>query len=312
MLGVNLFVKCCAADCRFRNAVADALEHDRDVTEILSGISQVQVKFRCTKCGDTYMHEACYQRVEEQLCKAIRANSSTLSEAEMCKAIFDTSRSGKFDMVRDHRALICSCKSGKLCAVTEGRKIVKIGEEEQTLQKKRRKKKSPQNTAPKQLFYDSGEEEELDEEQSSYMYRRQSVQIEDELDISSLTLDDFNNNTFPELPPNALPPPRHQVRPQQQLTARKLDFRIHNRGSFHTLSLSSAGSDKWKPRVIGKRGATLKTFITTQKRLGIDVDRVYIEDDQHGLTRIIINGKKPDDRECCAHALQHMIQGMMV
>jgi len=42
------------------------------------------------------------------------------------------------------------------------------------------------------------------------------------------------------------------------------------------------------------------------------VDRVYIEDDQHGLTRIIINGKKPDDRECCAHALQHMIQGMMV
>lgn len=309
MSAVNCLVKCCAADCRFRNAVADALQHKRDVTDILSGISPVQVHFRCTKCGDTFMHEACYQRVEEQLCKAVRANSSTLSEAEMCKAIFDTSRSGKFDMIRDHRALTCSCKIGKLCAVTEGRKIVKIGEE--TLEKKkRRSKKTFQNTYKKQLVFDD-EEEELDEDQSSYMYHRDPVKMESELDMNSLTLDDFNYTTFPELPPNALPPPPRKVHQQHRAT-HSLDFRIHDRGSFHTLSLSSAGSEKWRPRVIGKRGATLKTFISTQKKLGVDVDRVYIENDQHGLTRIIINGKKGDDRECCAHALQHMIQGIML
>ena len=257
------------------------------------------------------MHEACYQRVEEQLCKAVRANSSTLSEAEMCKAIFDTTRSGKFDMIRDHRALTCSCKTGRLCAVTEGRKVVKIGEE-QTLQKKKmRKKKSlPQKTQQKQLIFDSEGEEELDDEQSSYLYNRKLHEPEDQLDMTPLTLDDFNDNTFPELPPNALPPPRRQVRPQHKATL-TLDFRIQNRGSFHTLSLSSTGSDKWKPRVIGKRGATLKTFIATQRKHGVDVDRIYIEHDQQGLTRIIINGKKADDRECCAHALQHMIEGIM-
>ena len=258
------------------------------------------------------MHEVCYQRIEEQLCKAIRANSSTLSEVEMCKAIFDTSRSGKFDMIRDHRSLTCSCKIGRLRAVTEGRKIIRTGIQEATDEKKRRKKKTiVQRVAQKQLFLDDDRAEELDDEQALYVYHRKTVENEQHLDLTPLTLDDVNDTSFPELPPNGLPPPRHAVR-QQLCKTQNFDFRIHDRGSFHTLSLSSAGSDKWKPKVIGKRGSTLRTFIATQKKLGNNIDRIYIENDQHDLTRIIINGKHADERECCAHALQFMIQGIMV
>tara|TARA_Y100000748_G_scaffold303826_1_gene310375 strand:- start:6127 stop:7071 length:945 start_codon:yes stop_codon:yes gene_type:complete len=311
---INCLVKCCAADCRFRNAVAKALEQscDAEVTDILSRISPVKVLFRCTKCGETYMHESCYQRVEEQLCTAVRTNSSTLNEAEISKTIFDTSRSGKFDMVRNHPVLTCSCKMGKLCAMTEGRKVIKIGED-QTIEKKKKKKKytSPQKTAQKQLFTCEYDEEELDEEQASYIYRRPEQQIQDELVSCHIAAEDFTDMEFPDLPPNALPPPLCRQNHRSYQPTSSLDFRIQNRGSFHTLTLSSASSENWKPRVIGKQGTALKIFIEAQKKHGVNVDRIYIENDQHGITRIIINGKYSDDRECCAYALQHKIEKIM-
>ena len=307
-------VKCCARECRYRNAFQMAYECNEDPPEIPEAV----IPMLCTNCGNTYMHLYCFEKVKQRNLRSIKTQTrcNTMSDKETEKAMWDR----KYDMIRGERQNVCIC-GGTLCAKTEGRVVKPIGKEQEQFTpstKKGNRGKARYQISPRSLHFDD-DVGGLDEEQQYYIwkspYKKDTLQNEMAL-VSDMTASLSCVTDFPEMPrSNTLSYPifNNVTKSNKSNNISKhfemIPMKITDQKTFHVILLPLEYSEIWRPHIIGRQGRGLQKIKAIQKEEGNDITSIMINtcsDNAH--TRIIINGKQSDHREVCAIAICERIK----
>tara|TARA_B100000945_G_scaffold319907_1_gene328348 strand:- start:2360 stop:3319 length:960 start_codon:yes stop_codon:yes gene_type:complete len=308
-LQAGMVIKCCAGDCRSRNATADALRMEEEIPDEPNEF----VRFDCTKCGIVSMHKPCYDKLSDFLLKHVK--SGTMNTQEKMKALWDKGRSGKYDMISKCQALRCyHCSNGTLCCVTEGRLpvIYTTGDISSTPQtKKKTRTKKPIFTQTRRSAdpdSDNAEENIEDPDLLSYIWNGRNtekppVQQVLEQKIADLTCE----QEFPDLPLGHLPPPRPIVRAIPTPSIPLPTFCLRAYPTFHCIEIFTANS--WKPQFIGHRGKHINGLIMKLRLDGIHISNISVDDK---MPRIYVYASNTDDREIACLLIQERLNDIVI
>lgn len=235
-------------------------------------------------CKAPQMHVQCFERYEESIMKRLKSN--TLKKEEKRKAIWDQSRTGKYDMVQS--LCVCRC-GGRFIPVISGARnevsttCVEISPVTDRKKKNRGKAKNVQ--VPSLRFEPkSDEEEDLDEDALQYVYKRlESCDLDDSVEPSLVeALEDsvHDISKFPDLPfSGGLPSAPSQrlscaLKPMPSISVKEIK-------EFVCLSIDNSRSKEWTGWLMGKGGNRLKNIdakfhTTTRINPGVDLVRIII------------------------------------
>lgn len=214
-----------------------------------------------------------------------RVKSNTLNKEEKRKAIWDQSRTGKYDMIQS--LCLCNC-GGRFIPIISGARnqlsttCVEISPATEKKKKKRGKTKNVH--VPALRFDRESDDEELDEDALEYMYTRlESCELKDsEEPTPPIELEDSVHDTtkFPDLPfSGGLPSPPRQCpsftrKPMPSIMMKKTN-------DFVCLSVDNTRSKQWTGWLMGRGGSRLKNtdakfHTTTRINPGSDIVRIII------------------------------------
>ena len=196
-----------------------------------------------------------------------RLKSNTLKEAEKRKAIWDQSRTGKYDMIQ----ALCVCKcGGRFIPIISGARnqvsttCVEISPSTEKKKKNRGKAKNV-NVPAIRFDVDSHSDGEVDEDALQYVYKRiETCDLNDAEEASApLEKDSLHDTTeFPELPfSGGLP---SMIRQRQSFVRKPMpSMTVKVTNEFVCLSVDSTRSNEWTGWLMGRGGNRLKSVDTT-------------------------------------------------
>lgn len=306
-LAVTMAVgQCCLPYCKVRSRAEKAFEDGLPIPEH-SGvfITVVHAKRGAYECCNV-MHQECFDDLTPRLADRIRRHSTTVSDHEIYKTMFDNTRSGKYDMIRKQ----CVCVCGGLFRVSMNQRGTPIvnqcsavqtpaSTEVRTSEKKKKNKSKITGVKPisiEKLRALELDEDVVDDELSSYLWISPT---EEEAPIESTPAvydqRDFNH----ELPFSAsLPMPlklsASTVKPQPPSVV------IHSGPTFHMITVSQLNMKLWRPAFIGRDGKNIKQ-LERFNRCKISMS------DFHGGVRITVTGIQDDRETCCIIARERIL-----
>ena len=247
------------------------------------------------------MHKECYEHVKEYLLDRIRRHSTTISDRDIYKLMFVTSRNGKYDMIRKE----CQCECGGLFGVevdSQGNPCL-VGDDAMTnppSSDKKKKKQSPKhrNDVSIDLWKQKFEQEDFVEEGcEQYIWKDDQVKLVEETSSSSPTYE-YEKDCHPDLPFTAcLPPPKKTNVTKNTKT--QIQIRVTDEKDFHLISLPTEGVNIWKPSFIGYNGRNLKQ-LERYNNCSISIQ------DYYGGVRIFVRGNASNRSTCCKVAEQRI------
>ena len=279
---LNLAVGYCSdPDCKVRQKAADGYLPDEPLQFV--HLSHTVSSRNGPTCGAPQMHVQCFERYEQSIMKRLKSN--TLKDAEKRKAIWDQSRSGKYDMIQS----LCVCKcGGRFIPIISGARhevsttCVDISP---ATEKKKKNRGKAKNTHIPTLRFDpeSDEKEELDDDALQYVYERiESCDLDPKEKNTLAALEDSVHDTskFPELPfSGGLPsvPRQFQTFVRKQMPS----ITLKKTNGFVCLSVDGTRSKEWTGWLMGKGGNRLKNTdakfdTTTRINQGTDIVRIII------------------------------------
>ena len=101
---------CAHPNCKLR-AKFERSKLDDDMQQPNTFVKLWHSKEGCKPCCNV-MHEECFESVAEYMLERIRRHSTTISDRDIYKLMFATSRNGKYDMIR--KECLCAC-GGLFC-----------------------------------------------------------------------------------------------------------------------------------------------------------------------------------------------------
>lgn len=298
---------CCRKNCKYREQALHAYQQGEPMPAVPDAFVKVGHVKQGSSCTSTQMHLACYEKIEKGLLREIRRNTSTMSDSELIKAMWDQSRTGKFDMIR--RSSWCECKCGGSFYVCTGdnRQPVVLGTDTCSpctpSTEKKKKNKVQTNASPiKFASYEelNVEDDEVDDDLRHYLWSPEdSVEhaVEDVSDqmppVTECTI------SFPTLPDNlpALPPPR-RVSHVREL---KPIIDIRSRPDFTMITITGLSYEvlkRLRGRLIGRAGKNIKSIEDPYKtKITLDLFPTYL--------RAWIRCSTKENRDTSAVILEH-------
>jgi hypothetical protein len=280
---------CCHPDCKLRKkGVIDSQEEMEFVY-----LEHTRPSREGPTCECPQMHARCFQSLQTDVLKVI--TTKTMNKEEMLKAMWDTSRQGKYDQIR----FLCKCLCGGLLKpITGGRgQIVTsiCGDCKPTVEKKRRQNKRPTvNFDPHKfkLLWEGYETEEecIDEDAAAFLWKSSdsSVQNMQMTKSKGQELPDMAEaEIFPDLPFSGCLP--SVLRAKVQTSAlRNPDITIRNRYGIICVMVGKERQDEWIGWLMGPKGSRIQRMDNEHNTI------TYIHADSAEYTRFVV-AKKSDE-----------------
>ena len=295
--------QCCLPDCKIRSRAERALQDGLPLPECSGQFITVVHPKRGGECCNV-MHQECFNDITPRLADRIRRHSTTVSEHEIYKTMFDDTRSGKYDMIR--KQCVCACGGlFRVCMNQRGTPIIDqcsavldstLSEVRTSEKKKKNKSKITKPISIEKLKALDLDEDYVDDELSPYLWVRPT---EDEAPIEK-TPDVYDQRDFDyELPFSAsLPKPL-----KLSTSAVKLDAPsvvIHAAPTFHMITVSRDNMKVWRPSFIGHNGKNIKQL---EK---YNCCKISMSDFHSGV-RITVTGRRDDRETCCIVARDRIL-----
>jgi len=194
-----------------------------------------------------------------------RLKSNTLKEAEKRKAIWDQSRTGKYDMIQ----ALCVCKcGGRFIPIISGARnqvSTTCVEISPSTEKKKKNRGKAKNVHVPAIRFDVDSDGEVDEDALQYVYKRfETCDLNDAEEASTHLEEDSLHDTtkFPELPfSGGLP---SMIRQRQSFVHKPMpSMTVNVTNEFVCLSVDSTRSNEWTGWLMGRGGNRLKSVDTT-------------------------------------------------
>lgn len=302
--------QCCLPDCKIRSRAERALEDGLPLPDYSGVFVTVEHSKRGGECCNV-MHQECFDDVTPRLADRIRRHSTTVSEHEIYKTMFDDTRSGKYDMIRKQ----CVCACGGLFRVSMNQRGTPIVSEctvvksaplhteaaVRTAEKKKKNKTRSAGLKPitleKLKALELDDDDEVDDELSAYLWIP-PTQLDDvpvETAPAVYDLRDFEH----ELPFTAsLPMPLNWSKASTKLQPPSVV--IHPGPSFHMITVSRDNMKVWRSAFIGRGGTNIKQ-LESYNRCKVSMS------DFHGGVRITVTGRQDDRETCCIVARDRIL-----
>ena len=305
---------CCMDNCRVKNKVKKAFAEGTT----LPPAPDAFVKITHSKPGSAnccgVMHLSCFEEVRDAMRQRIQRRCRTMKHNEIDKAMFDESRSGKYDMIRPW----CTCACGGLFRVEmdrRGEPLLVVAEGSTApptttpqTDKKKKKKKKNREPPPSPIAYrgdDAVHDDSDDLDLAQYLWKeevdsaadddsradspREFIRIEDDfVELPTTTA------ARPQLQPTPPAPPRVVSRPAAPTVA------IHSHSGFHIMHVSKDNAHKWKPSLIGRRGCNIQQ-LEMSYGCTISIENYF------GGMRIFLRGGRRHDRTTCSTVIADKI-----
>lgn len=233
-------------------------------------------------CTAPQMHVQCFEKYEESVMKRLKSN--TLKDSEKRKAIWDQSRTGKYDMIQS----LCVCKcGGRFIPIISGARnqvSTTCVEISPTTEKKKNRGKTKNVHVPAIRFdVDSDGDGEVDEDALQYVYKRIETCDLNDAEEESAHLEEHSlhdTTKFPELPfSGGLP---STIRQHQSFVRKPVpSITVKETNEFVCLSVDDTRSNEWTGWLIGRDGNRLKRVdakfnTTTRINRSSDIVRIII------------------------------------
>ena len=248
---------CCDPDCRFIKQATQALRTKQQLPSFTGHF----VKMVCSKEDEgcpCQMHDYCFDKMVEKAIQEInkKPGRGTLNRREQEKALWDQTKSGKFDIIRDSRVIKCLCGGHLRPLIGSSRSDIIMTCEPVAISPKKVKKKKQLH--PKKVCVDVEEDEEYDEFQRMHLYDRkvEDAPISEKAETSFV----MQEKEYPELPVSfSLPAPIREVAITSKVRIPTFKVRT-NIPNVHVIAVDRFGTNPWIPRLIGRNGERLKRF----------------------------------------------------
>lgn len=296
---------CCRPSCKYREQAMHAQTNGKPMPTVPNAFVKIQHVKQGGLCTSSQMHLACYEKIEKALLRDISRKVSTMSESELIKAMWDRTRSGKFDMIR--RSTFCECKCGGSFYVCTGdnRQPLTHGTDTcspctPSTEKKKKTKvhPTPVKAVSYQIYDEGADEEEIDDDLRQYIWTPGVECVHDSEEAQTLPPTECPLS-FPTLP-NNLP-----LLPSPSRINRKSELKpvvdIKSQAEFVMVTINGLSYEQLKRlrgMLIGRAGKNIKTIEDPHEtKISLDLFPKHL--------RIWIRCSTRDNREICAIIIEH-------
>ena len=308
---------CCDPECRFIKQAREAFLSQEQLPSFAGSF----VKMVCSKQGSEcagQMHEYCFDKMVDKAIQEInkKPGRGTLNRREQEKAIWDQTKSGKFDIIRDSRVIKCVCGGYVRPLIGSSRSDYVMTCKPVDSSPKKAKTKKQSEKKKRIVNMDGEDDDEYDEFQKMHIYDRQEKEISKEENITQTNFV-MQQTDYPDLPATfSLPPP---IRDAPRITRVRIPtFKVRtNIANMHIIAVDRIGTNPWIARLIGRNGERLKRFDRQYgTRTKVDTARsdyigIYINmGDENKLTKGHGYGPR-ERRELLVNEIQSLIIACM-
>ena len=290
---------CAHPNCKLRAKFERSSSTD-DVQQPKTFVKLWHSKEGCKACCNV-MHEECFESVAEYMLERIRRHSTTISDRDIYKLMFVTTRNGKYDMIR--KECLCAC-GGLFCVEVDAQGNPSLLGDPATSPSERKKKKQ---NSPKQtrsisidLLKKKFEQEDVVEEGcEEYIWKEPTNKhFAEKKSAVAPSHYEYNDDTHPDLPFTACLPPPKKKNITRNVTA-PMTIKVTSEKDFHVMTLPAESASLWKPSFIGYNGRNIKQ-LERYNHCSISVQ------DYYGGVRIFVRGHTSDREACCKVAEQRI------